>query len=414
MEILHSLFGIAVFLGFAWLLSENRKQISPRILIAGLLLQFILALLLLKVPAFKEIFVVLQSVVGALETATRAGTSFVFGYLGGGPLPFEEKSPGSSFILAFQALPILLVMSALSALLFYLKVLPFIVRLFSSALRKTMGISGITGLGTAANIFMGMVESPLLIRPYLASATRSELFIIMTGGMATIAGTVMVLYASILGPVIPDALGHILTASVLNAPAAIIIASLLVPETQKEQVRELVLKHESGSAMDAITKGTMDGISLFLNIIAMLIVLVALVQLVNLGLGLLPDVADAPITLERIMGLLMAPVVWLMGIPWSEAQTAGSLMGTKVILNELLAYLQMAHLPEGSLSEHSRLILTYAMCGFANFGSLGIMIGGMGTMAPERKAEIVNLGLKSILAGVLATCLTATLVAPFI
>jgi CNT family concentrative nucleoside transporter len=255
-----------------------------------------------------------------------------------------------------------------------------------------------------------MVESPLLIRPYLKDMTRSELFTIMTCGMATIAGTVMVLYATILSKSIPDVMGHILTASIISVPAAITISKIMVPETAKTTPGELKSPEEAMSFMDAITRGTIQGIELLINIVAMLIVLVALVYLVNLILDLLPNVGGQPITLQKILGYIMAPVVWLMGVPCKETLTAGSLMGTKTILNELIAYIDMSNLPQGALSPKSLLIMTYAMCGFANPGSLGIMIGGMGTMAPERRDEIIALGFRSIVAGTLATCMTGAVV----
>jgi len=277
-------------------------------------------------------------------------------------------------------------------------------------LQKTMGLGGAEGLGVSANIFVGMVESPLFIRPYLKDMTRSELFTLMTTGMATIAGTVMVLYASILSNVIPDIMGHILTASIISVPAAITISKIMIPETGQLTSGEMTAPETALSAMDAITKGTIQGVKLLINIIAMLIVLVALVHLVNLILGLLPEIGGQPVTLQRLLGLAMAPVVWLMGVPWEEAPVAGSLMGTKTILNELLAYLDMSRLAKGALSHKSMVIMTYAMCGFANPGSLGIMIGGMGTMAPERRDEIVALGFRSIVAGTLATCMTGAVV----
>jgi CNT family concentrative nucleoside transporter len=266
------------------------------------------------------------------------------------------------------------------------------------------------GLGAAANVFLGMIEAPLFIRPYLKDLTRSELFITMSCGMAGIAGTVMVLYASILKAAIPDAMGHILTASIVSIPAAIMISQVMIPESGELTAGRLSPPRTATSTMDAITKGTMEGIGLLINIIAMLVVLVALVHLANLILGLLPQAGGKSITLQRAFGLIMAPIVWLIGIPWSEGQTAGALMGTKTVLNEFIAYLDMAALPEGLLSGRSRLIMTYALCGFANFGSLGIMIGGMGSMVPERRDEIVGLGLRSIVSGTLATCLTGAIV----
>lgn len=407
---IQSLFGLFVFVGVAWLISENRRNVSYKFIVAGLLSQLIIALILLKVPLFKNFFMTLNDMVLALETATQAGTSFVFGYLGGGALPFDEKTLGSSFILAFKALPLILVMSAISALLFHWRILPVIVGFFSKALQKIMNVGGASSLGVAANIFVGMVEAPLFVRPYLLKMTRSDLFILMTSGMATVAGTVMALYATILSGVIDDAMGHILTASLISAPAAILVAKLMIPGESHQITNESAINNQWGSAMDAITYGTIEGGKLLAQIIAMLIVLVALVNLVNQILGLLPDLSGEPVTLQKLLGYFMAPVAWLMGIPWKEAVAAGSLLGIKTVLNEFLAYIALAKMTAADLSANSQMIMTYALCGFANFGSLGIMIGGMSAMAPERRSEIVKLGLKSIISGTIATCMTGAIV----
>ena len=410
----HGALGISTLLACAWLLSEDRRAVSARLVLGGLTLQLALALLLLKLPAAQQVFVGVNQLVLALNRATEAGTSFVFGHLGGGAAPYEVAYPENSFVLAFRALPLLLVISALSALLFHWRVLPVIVRAFAWLLKRSLGVGGALGLGAAANVFVGMVEAPLLIKPYLASMSRAALFALMTTGMATIAGTVMVLYATLIGTSVPNALGHILTASLVNAPAALVIAGILVPPRrsgQDDSGDELPrLAPDHAGAMDAITRGTLEAIPLLLNIIAMLIVMVALVSLGNELLALVPGVNGAPLTLERLLGWVFAPVVWLIGIPWQEATTAGQLMGIKTILNELLAYLQLARLPTDALSERSRLIMTYALCGFANFGSLGIMIGGLGALAPARRAEVAALGLRSILAGTLATLMTGAVV----
>ena len=410
---IQSFIGLFVLAALAWIISENRKQVSWKGALAGILVQLVFAGILLKVPISQNIFLALNKLVISLEEATKAGTSFVFGYLGGGSLPFEEKYPGSSFVLALQALPLVLVVSALSSLLFYWRILPYIVKAFSFVLEKTMNLGGALGLGVAANVFVGMIESPLLIKPYLQVMTRSELFSIMTCGLATIAGTVMILYASILKVVIPDSIGHILIASIISAPAAITVSRLMIPETGKGTAGKLMPLQTATSSMDAITNGTIDGLKLLLNIVAMLIVLVALVCLVNQALSIIPHIGGKPVTLQRLLGYVMSPIVWLIGIPWAEAQTAGGLMGTKTILNEFIAYLELANLPDGALSLRSRLIMTYALCGFANLGSLGIMIGGLGSMVPERKNEIVALGMKSIVAGTLATCMTGAIVGIF-
>ncbi len=398
--------GLIAFPLIAWGLSENRRAVSIRAVAVGLGIQLLLAALLLGVPAVKHGFLHLNAVVIALMDATRAGTSFVFGYIGGGPLPFAETAPGASFNLAFQALPLILIVSALSALLYHWRILPWIVQGAAWLLSKSMGIGGALGVSVAANVFVGMLEAPLLIRPYLAKMTRGELFVMMTAGMTTIAGTMMILYASIVEPVVPGALGHVLIASVLSAPAAVTIAQMMVPLS--DPTPGDIEIPDDGNAMAAITRGTMDGVKLLINVVAMLIVAVALVALVNGLLGVLPDIAGAPITLERTLGWLLAPMAFLMGVPWAEAATAGGLLGVKIVLNEFLAYLQLAALPADALSDKSKLIMTYALCGFANFGSLGIMIGGLATMCPERRDEIVALGMRSVIAGVLALCLTGT------
>jgi CNT family concentrative nucleoside transporter len=405
------LLGIAAILVFAWAISEDRRRVPWRVVAAGVLLQFALALLFLKFPPASAGFLVLNRAVEALQTATDAGTGFVFGYLGGGELPFAETRPGASFIFAFRALPLVLVISALATLLFYWGVLQRIVQAFAWVLRRSVGVGGPLGLGAAVHIFVGFIEAPLLIRPYLAQLERGELFALMSTGMAGIAGTVMVLYAALLGSVIPDALGNILIAAVISTPAALAIAALMVPfRPDPSPMARLAMTDPPVSSMDAIAKGTGDGIVFLANIIAMLVVLVALVSLASGALGLLPDFAGEPMTLQRLFAYAFRPVMWLIGIPGPETAAAASLMGTKTVLNEFIAYVDLAHLPDAAMSPRSRLIMTYALCGFANFGSLGILIGGMGAMVPERRAEIVALGLRSILSGTLATCMSGAVV----
>ena len=391
---------MAGLLALAWLASEDRRAVPWRAVGGGLVLLLALALVCLKVPLIKDAFLKLNDALLVLERATQAGTSLVFGYLGGGPTPFQVSNEASNFVLAFRALPLVLVISALSALLFYWRVLPAIVRGISFLLERTMRVGGVVGLSTAANVFVGMVEAPLFVRPYLARVSRGELFAIMAGGMASIAGTVLFLYGAILGRTQPDAVAHLLIASILSAPAALVIAFLMVPPATTTG-GELELRSEASGSMDALTRGTLDGAQLLLNIVAMLVVFVALVALVNLVI--------APYTLQGALGWLLAPLAWLAGIPWEEARVAGALLGTKTVINELVAYLELSQM--GNLSDRSRLLLTYALCGFANFGSLGIMIGGLGTMSPERRKDVVDLGIKSIAAGTLATCLTAATVA---
>jgi CNT family concentrative nucleoside transporter len=406
------LLGIAAILLFAWAISENRFRVPWRVVAAGVLLQFALALLFLKFPPATAAFLLLNRAVEAVQKATEAGTGFVFGYLGGGDLPFAETKPGTAFIFAFRALPMVLVVSALATLLFYWGVLQRIVWGFAWILRRSVGVGGPLGLGAAVHIFVGHIEAPLLIRPYLTRLARGELFALMSCGMAGIAGTVMVLYAALVGSIIPNALGNILMAAVISTPAALAIAALMVPfRPDPTADAELVLDDPPVSSMDAVAKGTRDGIVFLLNIIAMLIVMIALVSLANSILGLLPAVEGEPLTLQRLFAYAFRPVMWLIGIPGPETGAAAALMGTKTVLNEFIAYVDFAHLPADALSERSRLIMTYALCGFANFGSLGILIGGMGAMVPERRPEIVALGLRSILSGTLGTCMSGAVVA---
>lgn len=405
--IFQSLFGLIVICLIAWALSENRSAVSWKQPIVGLGLQIIFALLLLKLPPFQAVFIGLNSLVLALQEATEKGTSLVFGFLGGGALPFEEPFAGAAWVFAFRGLPLILVMSAISALLFYWKILPMIVRGFAWALRRTTGVGGAVGVSAAANVFVGMVEAPLFIRPYLLKLSRSELFMVMTCGLATVAGTVIVLYAAILGGVIDNVLGHILTASLISAPAAILISRLMVPDDGEATESEILTPSvEASSAMEALVNSTGQGITLILNIIAMLIVMVALVHLGNITLGLI----GADLSLQLIIGYLFTPLAWLMGVPAEEAVRAGHLLGTRLILTEFVAYLDMSKMV---FSERTNLILLYGLCGFASLPSLGIMIGGLGAMVPERKPEIISLGFKAVFAATLATAMTGTVVGLF-
>ncbi|MGA9796982.1 MAG: nucleoside transporter C-terminal domain-containing protein [Rhizomicrobium sp.] len=404
-----SLLGIVAIVAVAWALSENRRAFPVRAVVVGLALQVAIALLLLKVPPARNALFALNGVVDALMAATKAGTSFVFGFVGGGNAPYAVTNAANGGSFAFTILPLVIVISALAALLWHWRILPPIVGAFAWCLEKTMGIGGAVGLGSAATIFLGMIEAPLLIRPYLAKLSRAELFMLFSVGLATVAGTVFVLYATILQPVIPGALGHILVASFMSLPAAIFIARIMIPgDAQTETSGAPEFKYRS--SMDAIARGTEDGLRLWLGIVAMLLVIIALVALADIILGHLPDLSGAPITLERLFGWVFAPVVWLFGIPWRETATAGSLMGQKVVLNEFVAYLKLAALPAGALDPRSRLIMLYAMCGFANFGSVGIMIAGVSALVPERRDEIVPLAMRALLSGAMASGLTGCMI----
>ncbi len=410
---MQSLMGFIAMYAIAWAISEKRGVINWRTVFGAIILQVIMFVLLFKFPYFKDASAALNDALNGVAAATRVGTNFVFGYLGasGNPAdaPFPVKDGGSTFVLMTMALPLIIVVSALSSLLFYWRILPFIVNVFSWVLKKSIGVGGAVGVSTAANIFLGTVEAPMFIKPYLAKLSRGELFITMAGGMAGIAGTVMVVYGVILRDVVPDAIGHILIVSFISAPAAIAFSALMVPHEGPVTDGDITTDRPSSSVMDAITQGTVDGVSSYINVAAMLIVLTALIALTNMIIGIPFDKTSAP-TLQGILGWIMRPVVWLIGIPWSEAQTAGALMGTKTVLNEFIAFLDLAKLSVDALSERSRVIMIYALCGFANFASIGIMIGGLGTICPERRSDIIDLGYKSLIAGTLATLSCGALV----
>jgi CNT family concentrative nucleoside transporter len=404
---LHAGLGLVALLLLAFLCSEDRRRIPWRTVISGVALQLVFALLLIGVPGTDRAMFWLNDAANALHAATLTGTQFVFGYLGGGAPAFAETHPGASFILAFQALPLVLTISALGSLLFYWGILQRITGVFAWLLRSSMGISGPLALGAAVHVFVGMVEAPLLVRPYLARMQRGELFALMTCGMAGVAGTVMIIYASFLGPFVPNALGNILIASIISTPAGLAIAALMVPFDPSDRAEgRLMLDDPPHSSLDAIVKGTMDGIPILAAILATLLVTVALVTLINMAFGLLPDWGGSAVTLQRIFALPFRPVLWLIGVPWAETAGASMLMATKTVLNEFVAYLNFSQLPVETFSPRSRMILTYALCGFANFGSLGIVIGGLGAMVPARRAEIVELGFRTILSGTLATCMS--------
>ena len=403
--------GLAVFVAIAYALSTARAEVRWGRVALGLGFQSALVAFLHAVPGSRLVFAKLNAAVLTLQQATEAGTAFVFGYLGGSAPPFEVKAPAQGFILAFQALPLVLVLSALASLLIYWRVLPATVRLFAFVLERVFRIGGAVGFGAVAMAFLGMVEAPLLIRPYLAKLTTAELFMLMTTGMATIAGTVLVIYATLLTPLVPDAIGHLLVASMINVAAALVFAPIVVPEVAAPIAGRWVPPRGAASAVAAIADGTRAGLELMLQIAAMLLVLVSLVKLADLILGgLVPEFAGAPLSLERAAGWAMAPIAWLTGIPWAEAPAAGRLLGIKIVLNEFIAYVDFAAGGGAGFSPRTRLILTYALCGFANIGSLGILIGGIGQLVPERRALIIRLGPRAVAAGMLATLSTGTLV----
>jgi concentrative nucleoside transporter, CNT family len=415
-----SAIGLVAIPLIAWLISEQRTAIAParlaRLILVGLGLQLAVAGIMLNVPAVRIAFDWAAGLVGALQSATNAGMRLVFGYIAGGPAPFATVRPEHTFILAFQALPLILLISALAKLLYHWGILQRVVRGIGWALRRSMGVSGPVGTSAAANIFVGMVEAPLLVRPYLAGMSRGELFATMTVGMAGVAGTVLAIYATIIAPVVPGAAGHLIVASVISVPAALMLSELMVPHKPQAALDpgadagHIVIDDPPRSSMDAVAQGTWEGVVLLANVTAMLIVAVALVALANQLLALAGQPFGVTLTFERLLGWAFAPLAWLVGIPWAESIEAGALLGVKTVLNEFVAYLQLVGSAPQSLSERSRLILSYALCGFANFGSLGIMIGGIAAMVPQRRAEIASLGARTMISGTLATLMTAAVV----
>jgi CNT family concentrative nucleoside transporter len=417
-EQLQGLVGIVVICLLAgWqggVFASGRFGVAARLCLTGLAIQLVLATLLLKIDLFQSVLLVINNLVLAVSQATEAGTSFVFGYLGGGPAPFSVEQPHNSYILAFRALPLVLVFSVLSAVFWHWGVTRWIVAILSRALNKSFGIGGAVGYGSASSIFVGMVESPLLIKGYLREMSESDLFIVMTCGMATVAGTVLALYATFLEGVIDNPVSHLLIASVISAPAAIMVALLIKPRSENVIGQKEIPDASTGltyrSTMHAVSEGTREGLTLFLNIIASLVVFIALVHLMNSVLGQIELADGGVLTIQRLIGYVLIPLVWAIGIPWHEVAVASELVGIKVVINELVAFLQMGSLDGDALSERSRVILSYALCGFANFGSLGIMIGGMCAMCQERSEVIVRLAPLTVWSGLLSTLLTAAVV----
>ncbi len=413
MEYAQTVLGGFILLVLGVLFSSNTKKINLFYLANAIVLQFLLAILLIKVPPVTSFFESLSQGVLALKSATDQGTGFVFGYLAdGAPKPFEVVNPASANIFIFSGLMLIIVVSALSAIFWHWRVLPIVIKLISSLFKKPLNVGGPVGLSATANIIFGQVEAPLLIKPYLKQMSRHELLTLMTVGMSTISGGVMVVYTTMLNDLYGTSLiGHFLTASIISVPAAIMYANIMMPSDQKTEDQSQI--EESSlykSTMDALTRGTQDGLNITLNIAALLLVLIALVTLFNFGLAALPFVGGEPITLERIAGWIFAPIAWCMGIPWAEAQLAGSLLGVKTILNEFVAYVNLAGIDASQLSEKSRLIMLYGLCGFANLSSVGILLSGIGTMIPERKDDLIAVSGKALIGATLASCFTGLVV----
>ncbi|ASE38616.1 MULTISPECIES: NupC/NupG family nucleoside CNT transporter [Brevundimonas] len=408
---LQSLLGLVVIVAVCWAISENRKAFPWRLTIGAILVQAGLVLALFAIPGSQAVLAAVTGAVDGLAVATTEGTKFVFGYLAGGDQPYTVSNQGALFTFAFQVLPLILVISALSALLWHWKILKWITLGFGFLFQKTMGLGGASALAVAANIFLGMIESPIVIRAYLDKLTRSEIFLMMVVGLATVAGSTMVAYATILSPVLPNAAGHVLVASIVSAPAGVLLARIIIPE--KEGMGGAVADYDSAlkydSAIDAIVKGTSDGLMVVLNISAVLIVFVALVALVNVMLGGFV-VFDAPLTVERMLGWIFAPVAWLIGVEWKDADVAGWLLGVKLTLTEFVAFIDLGKVPAAEMTERTRMLMTYALCGFANIGSVGITVTGLSVLMPERREEVLGMVWKGLFAGFLATLMTAAIV----
>ena len=412
LENAQSLLGLGLILVVCWALSEDRSRFPWRLALGAVAVQVLLVLGLFGIPGARAVVRAINAGVDGLAAATAQGTQFVFGYMAGGAQPYPVTDPGALFVFAFQVLPLILVISALSALLWHWKILKWITQGFGFVFQKTMGLGGASALAVAVNIFLGMIESPIVIRAYLDKLTRSEVFLMIVVGLATVAGSTMVAYATILREVLPNAAAHVLVASIVSAPAGVLLARIMIPEKKGQggyfADYGSLLKYDS--SIDAISKGTMDGLTVALNISAILIVFVSFVAIGNGLLSVFPDVLGAPLTIERVLGVVFAPLAWLIGVPWAEASQAGYLLGVKLMLTEFIAFIQLGGVPAEAMTERTRMIMTYALCGFANIGSVGITVTGMGVLMPERRAEIIGMVWKALLAGFLATCMTAAVV----
>ena len=414
---------LQIIIGFIGLIciavpfSQNKSSINYRHIVAAIFLQIVLAFALLKIPFIVQIFAYLSEGVTALQAATQEGAEFVFGYLSNSSTsPFESSGTGNSMIFAFQILPLIIVISSLSALLWFWNILPLIIRAISKIFEKLFNIGGPIGLGATANIIMGQVEAPLLVRPYLSKMTEKELLILMTAGMSTVSGSIMIALVSMLAPQFPDVnlIQHLVSASILSIPAAIMYANIMIPSSEVTNFDGNSVPKVYDSSMDAITRGTRDGLDICLNVGAILIAFIALVSLLNSLLGILGGwIGVSDLSLQLILGYIFFPIVWLMGVPLSETLASAELLGVKTALNEFVAYGALANLETGVLSERSKLITLYALCGFANFSSVGILVSGISAMAPERKNDLIKVSVKALIGATLASCMTGLVIGIF-
>ena len=416
-SILQILIGFVGLVCIAIPFSQNRSSINYRYIFVAIIFQIILAFALLKIPFIVQIFAYLSDGVSSLQAATQEGAEFVFGYLSNSSnSPFEASGAGNSMIFAFQILPLIIVISSLSALLWFWNILPLIIRAVSKVFEKLFNIGGPIGLGATANIIMGQVEAPLLVRPYLSRMSEKELLILMTAGMSTVSGSIMIALVSMLQPQFPDLnlIQHLVSASILSIPAAIMYANIMIPSAEVTNFDGNSIPKVYDSSMDAITRGTRDGLDICLNVGAILIAFIALVSLLNSILGIAGGwVGITDLSLQLILGYMFFPIVWLMGIPLSETLASAELLGLKTALNEFVAYGALANIEPGILSERSKLITLYALCGFANFSSVGILVSGISAMAPERKNDLIKVSLKALVGATLASCMTGLVIGIF-
>jgi CNT family concentrative nucleoside transporter len=405
-----AIIGIALIFGVAFGLSENRRAFPWRIVLGAVGIQLVFALILFGVPIIRAGLFQINTVIDGLIAATAYGTSFVFGPVFGTQAGWEAHTGQPGPIFAVHLLPLVIVVAALSAVLWHWRVLRWITKGFAIVFQRLLGLGGATSLAVSANVFMGMTEAPVLIKPYLLKMTRSEIFIMMTAGFSTVAGSVLVLYGVFLDPVLPNALGQLLAASLIATPAAVAVALVMVPETAAADQKQQEPDFEYESTMDAFATGASDGLKILANIVTMLIAAFALLYLVNLGLGALPQLGGAPLSIERILGWVFSPLMYMIGVPLEEAARSGSMMGVKIVLTEFVAFLELAEIPAEGMSQRTRMITAHAICGFANFGSIGILIGGLTMIEPARRTTFLELAWKTLLAGTLATCLSAAIV----
>ena len=416
-SILQILIGFIGLVCIAIPFSQNRSSINYRYIFVAIVFQIILAFALLKIPFIVQIFAYLSDGVSSLQAATQEGAEFVFGYLSNSSnSPFEPSGAGNSMIFAFQILPLIIVISSLSALLWFWNILPLIISAISKIFEKLFNIGGPIGLGATANIIMGQVEAPLLVRPYLSRMSEKELLILMTAGMSTVSGSIMIALVSMLQPQFPDLnlIQHLVSASILSIPAAIMYANIMIPSAEVTNFDGNAIPKVYDSSMDAITRGTRDGLDICLNVGAILIAFIALVSLLNSILGIAGGwIGISDLSLQLILGYMFFPIVWLMGVPLSETLASAELLGLTTALNEFVAYGALANIEPGVLSERSKLITLYGLCGFANFSSVGILVSGISAMAPERKNDLIKVSLKALVGATLASCMTGLVIGIF-